>query len=367
VTLGAVNAAGVGSLSIGAAGNTSAVTLGGTVTSGGPIAVTGGAITVSAAVTATNSPITFTASTSVTQNSTITASAMNLRGTASYTPSAYTVVGGSALVALYATFDTQGGTAVASSTFASGGPIALPTTPSRAGYTFTGWFAAPTGGSPLAWPYTPASNTDQTIYAQWSVYVPVKVYPIVNQIISGTATEGSTVYVKFAGERLDQPIKVSATNGVASISKQTATLLEIAITGATVGRGTITIENSDRTLQAVDVYRITANKPVVIGPVYKEYSVVFDGGSATLTKSDESAIRASLAGAKVVGGITVAASMVEAKPTAASRSLAVARARAIAAVIAKALPGVSVSTTTIATPGLAWTKGEVSYSFSAKP
>ena len=35
-----------------------------------------------------------------------------------------------------------------------------------AGYTFNGWFAAPTGGSALTSPYTLAGSV--TLYAQWS-------------------------------------------------------------------------------------------------------------------------------------------------------------------------------------------------------
>lgn len=94
---GVINAANSNSLTIGSPGNTSAITLGAAVTSGGPISITASTVTVNAALTATASPITFVTTGGVTQaqNVAITASTLNLAGTATYNPQSFTVTGGS--------------------------------------------------------------------------------------------------------------------------------------------------------------------------------------------------------------------------------------------------------------------------------
>lgn len=69
-------------------------------------------------------------------------------------------------------------------------------TPTRAGYTFIGWFAATNVGAALASPYCPAGFGDISVYAQWTkntapASVPGKRGPV-TVVISGF-TEGPTV------------------------------------------------------------------------------------------------------------------------------------------------------------------------------
>lgn len=70
-----------------------------------------------------------------------------------------------------ASFDSQGGSAISNVSTASGGSLADPGTPTKAGYTFKGWFTAATGGSPIAFPYAHSQNADFTLFAQWNVVV----------------------------------------------------------------------------------------------------------------------------------------------------------------------------------------------------
>jgi uncharacterized repeat protein (TIGR02543 family) len=85
---------------------------------------------------------------------------------------------GSANVTLYAvwtantlnvTFDTQGGTSISSTTTTTGASLSNPGTPTRAGYTFNGWFVASTGGSALTFAYAHGRTADFTLYAQWTL------------------------------------------------------------------------------------------------------------------------------------------------------------------------------------------------------
>ncbi len=86
---------------------------------------------------------------------------------------AYTLAGSTTLYAQWTpnptdtlTFNTQGGSAVAPVSGLDGTTVTLPAAPTRAGYTFAGWFAAASGGSALTSPYTLAGST--TLYAQWT-------------------------------------------------------------------------------------------------------------------------------------------------------------------------------------------------------
>jgi uncharacterized repeat protein (TIGR02543 family) len=67
------------------------------------------------------------------------------------------------------TFEERGGTTVTDATFISGGTVTLPPAPTRAGFTFQGWFTAPDGGTKYGSTATPPDG-DVTMYAQWLPY-----------------------------------------------------------------------------------------------------------------------------------------------------------------------------------------------------
>lgn len=69
------------------------------------------------------------------------------------------------------TYNSNGGSSVASGTFAVGGSIAsAPTPPTRTGYTFAGW-SATDGGSAITFPYTPGVSANITLYGRWNAAV----------------------------------------------------------------------------------------------------------------------------------------------------------------------------------------------------
>jgi len=65
-------------------------------------------------------------------------------------------------------FNSQGGSSVASTVTTTGSALAAPPTPTRAGYTFIGWFPAATFGNAIVFPYAHGQTTDFTLFAQWS-------------------------------------------------------------------------------------------------------------------------------------------------------------------------------------------------------
>lgn len=66
------------------------------------------------------------------------------------------------------TYDSSGGSPVASGAFIEDGAISqAPTQPTKSGYTFAGW-SATDGGSTITFPYTPAPSADITLFAKWT-------------------------------------------------------------------------------------------------------------------------------------------------------------------------------------------------------
>lgn len=65
------------------------------------------------------------------------------------------------------TFDSQGGSAVSSQIVEQGGLVLEPTAPTRAGYTFDGWYKEPECTNP--WDFDSDTLTaDVTLYAKWT-------------------------------------------------------------------------------------------------------------------------------------------------------------------------------------------------------
>ena len=99
--------------------------------------------------------------------------------------------------ALTVTYDSQDGSAITSGSTITGGSIsASPGTPTRNGFTFTGWFVASTGGTAITFPYTHNQTASFTLYAQWSQNFTITV----NQTSNGTinysgSSAGSSVTV----------------------------------------------------------------------------------------------------------------------------------------------------------------------------
>jgi uncharacterized repeat protein (TIGR02543 family)/LPXTG-motif cell wall-anchored protein len=85
-------------------------------------------------------------------------------------------------------FDSTGGSSVSGQTVNDGGTVTEPTAPTRAGFTFDGWFTAASGGS--AWNFaTDTITAATTLYAQWTAIPP----PIVTWAVTFDSTGGSSV------------------------------------------------------------------------------------------------------------------------------------------------------------------------------
>lgn len=71
------------------------------------------------------------------------------------------------------TFDSQGGSNVPNATFTHGNSLTYPSNPTKAGYSFLGWFSSPTGGSALTASAVASGNSDTTLHGQWTAVTTV--------------------------------------------------------------------------------------------------------------------------------------------------------------------------------------------------
>ena len=73
---------------------------------------------------------------------------------------------GTVVYTVTVTFNSQGGSEVASKDINANNPVEEPAAPTRSGYSFRGWYTAASGGE--RWDFTKPVAADMTLYAQWS-------------------------------------------------------------------------------------------------------------------------------------------------------------------------------------------------------
>jgi uncharacterized repeat protein (TIGR02543 family) len=121
------------------------------------------------------------------------------------------------------TFDSQGGSNVTASAYTTGGSVVLPVAPTRAGFTFTGWFAAASGGAALVSPYSPSGVGAITVFAQWSAQSHVATFNSQggSVVADGSYTTGGSVVLPAAPTRAGFTFTgwfVAASGGAALVS-----------------------------------------------------------------------------------------------------------------------------------------------------
>ena len=92
---------------------------------------------------------------------------------------------------LNATLNPQNGSDTSTVSTSIGGQLSSPTTPTRSGYSFAGWFAASSGGSALTFPYTHGQSSNFNLYAQWIADINVTYNTQGGSAISSATTASS--------------------------------------------------------------------------------------------------------------------------------------------------------------------------------
>ena len=125
-----------------------------------------------------------TAQTRVTQDSSTAALTENQALFAAWTPNTYTV-----------TFNANGGSvSPTSKTVTYGSTYGSLPAPTRTGYTFTGWYTAPSGGSRVLGTNTVTTASNHTLYAQWTKN---NYYLDLNTYLDGASYGGSRIKVNL--------------------------------------------------------------------------------------------------------------------------------------------------------------------------
>lgn len=111
------------------------------------------------------------------------------------------------------TYDTQGGPDVTDgdATTTTGGTInALPSDPTRDGYTFTGWYTATSGGTEITTEAAHNQTTDFTLYAQWTAN------PTTTTVAPTTTTAAPTTTTTTAAPTTSMLPATGSSNGTLS-------------------------------------------------------------------------------------------------------------------------------------------------------
>ena len=95
---------------------------------------------------------------------------------------------GTVVYTVTVTFDSQGGSDVASRNVEVNTPVAEPDAPTRSGYSFRGWYTAASGGE--EWDFSAPVTEDMTLYARWSMNNIPDTYDI--ELIVGEGGEART-------------------------------------------------------------------------------------------------------------------------------------------------------------------------------
>ena len=90
-----------------------------------------------------------------------------------------------AVVSHVVTFNSQDGSAVANGSYVTGGTVVLPAAPTRAGFTFAGWFETESGGTAVVSPFSPNGTGAITLFAQWTA-VPAAAAPSAPSALAAT-------------------------------------------------------------------------------------------------------------------------------------------------------------------------------------
>lgn len=165
------------------------------------------------------------------------------------TPSTYTV-----------TFNTDGGSTVASQTVISGAKATKPADPAKEGFTFDGWYKD--AAFTTSFDFNTAINADITVYAKWkeNATTPAVYYTVVSGA-NGTCTQGTDFVMQikrsvndektysdyFTGVKIDDKLLVNGTDYTAAPGSVIVTIKGSTLSDLTVGGHTVTIEFKDGT------------------------------------------------------------------------------------------------------------------------
>mgnify|MGYP000429187560 CR=1 FL=1 len=126
------------------------------------------------------------------------------------------------------TYDSQGGSAVSSGSFVTGGSIAsAPTPPIKIDNVFAGW-ATTIGGTAITFPYSPPELTGITLYAKWTLLTTPQA---ALTLTSTSGTVGTPLSLTVSGGTGGGAVSYTVSNGTATGCSITTGSLSASTTG----------------------------------------------------------------------------------------------------------------------------------------
>jgi outer membrane protein OmpA-like peptidoglycan-associated protein len=186
------------------------------------------------------------------------------------------------------------------------------------------------------------------LFAKW---LPLSLKTSLSSWTPASVTLGQAVRLTLIGNNLDAVQSVTSSTGTARIVTKTGDRLEVEITSAALGNGSIQISSPTLVASLGGVFAVVAADSVKLSTFSTR--ALFSTNSSVLTAQAQRQLIASLKKISDPASIVITGSVAAQRPSAATRALALKRAQAVAAVVAQVFSNVEPKLLVLAPKGTA--------------
>jgi hypothetical protein len=210
--------------------------------------------------------------------------------------------------------------------------------------TFAGWNTAANGsGTPYADQANYAFSANLVLYAQWTSGAQLQNTPVIANdsaiVTSWTqprVTLGGTARVVLKGYQLQHVSSVQSSSGKARIVKQNDDILEVEISEVLLGLGSIRLTSPSRVLTIQDAFNVVSTETNASGmQPSKQLTISFAANASSLSAEAKRQLISQLKNIPTPKSFVITGSVATDRYSLTTRSLAMKRAKAVAAVIAQ--------------------------------
>jgi uncharacterized repeat protein (TIGR02543 family) len=251
------------------------------------------------------------------------------------------------------TFDANGGSGSMAAQSSSVAAALTPNSFTRSGFTFAGWNTAANGsGTSYANLASYGFGSSVTLYAQWTAVSQVvnnqvqqvqpsppsqseEPFPVIHGILACVVTEAQICQVTLTGTNLDRHSAVISSSGTVQVVEATSALLRVRVLAPQLGHGWLTLVNPTRSTRVVDSVKIVtqAFEDQIVEQKSLDLRVNFAGNSSTISNAEKRRILSALAALPSKSEVVITGSAASNSWTGSARQIALARAKAVAALV----------------------------------
>jgi hypothetical protein len=271
------------------------------------------------------------------------------------------------------TFDANGGSGTMSAQSASAQTTLTANAFTNSTNTFDGWNTAANGsGTSYADQASYSFSANLVLYAQWTApsvtppqtpnppvnnqssanpapsasnaVDPLREIPMVSAWSKSQGSQGSKILVSITGKYLHLVQAIEADPGLARITAKSFDALEVEVASEATGFGSLVLISASQRLIVQDAFLVIEQDVAATAkPLERVVKVFFGGDSARLSSSANQKIRNSLSSIDGPLSIVIEGSVSAVKFSTQNKALALRRAKAAAAEVARVLPGVKIT------------------------